>query len=324
MCGPLRAFYVEYWRLLLGGSLPSPLRESRSLLPCASVSHWDRFATSPAPTYVRLVVCICPCRDWIQSRGEGNLAVIRTPTNTFLSILIILENTVKIQQNTNDFRAGDTGVLQCGMDKILHIIAPVIWLSCYNYSSCKLVWDNSLSIDICQQWTNIFVYPIAKPDSNTFGNMSQRSLCRSYITHDPFNMIQGKSMLENIWLTWTYQTLKSSGILHRNCYITTYSVYERIWNLGETKYSKHDVQRQRARLARVQHQARCMPFDWNVILHNHVQSNDTLIIWWWPRLEEADRTCVGLNPWPRKPGASDESLAFSAVVIIKLKRSIIN
>ena len=41
---------------------------------CASVSHWDRFATSPVPTYVRLVVCSCPCQDWIQSLGGGNLA----------------------------------------------------------------------------------------------------------------------------------------------------------------------------------------------------------------------------------------------------------
>ena len=41
---------------------------------CAIVSHWDHFATSPVPTRVRLVVFSCPCRDWIQSRGEGNLA----------------------------------------------------------------------------------------------------------------------------------------------------------------------------------------------------------------------------------------------------------
>ena len=76
MCGPFRALYVEYWRLLLGGSLPSPFQESRSLFPCASISmsHWDRFATSPVPTYVRLEVCSCPCQDWIQSCGEGNLA----------------------------------------------------------------------------------------------------------------------------------------------------------------------------------------------------------------------------------------------------------
>ena len=41
---------------------------------CAIVSHWDHFATSPVPTRVRLVVFSCPCRDWVQSRGGGNLA----------------------------------------------------------------------------------------------------------------------------------------------------------------------------------------------------------------------------------------------------------
>jgi len=60
----------------LGGSLSSPFQESRSPFPCASVSHWARFATSPAPTYVRLGVCSYPCQDWIQSHGEGNLAII--------------------------------------------------------------------------------------------------------------------------------------------------------------------------------------------------------------------------------------------------------
>ena len=34
----------------------------------------DRCVTSPAPTYVRLVVFSCPCRDWPESRGKGNLA----------------------------------------------------------------------------------------------------------------------------------------------------------------------------------------------------------------------------------------------------------
>ena len=131
-------------------------------------------------------------------------------------------------------------------------------------------------------------------------------------------------MLENTSLAWTYQTLKSSGILRRNCFITTYNVYERIWNLGEVKYSKHDVQRQRARLARVQHQVWCMPLDWNVILHNHVQSNDKQLIWWRPRLGQADCTCGGLNPWPTESRASDESLALSAVVVQLLKRLIIN
>ena len=131
-------------------------------------------------------------------------------------------------------------------------------------------------------------------------------------------------MLENISLAWTYQTLKSSGIIRRNWFSTTYNAYERIWILGEAKYSKHDVQRHRARLARVQHQARCKPFDQNVILHNHVQSNDKHLIWCRPRLGQANRTCVGLNPWPTKPGASDKSLALSAVVIHLLKQSIIN
>ena len=59
---------------LLGGSLLSPFQESRRLCPCASASQWGRFAPSAASTYVRLVVFSCPCRDLIQSRGEGNLA----------------------------------------------------------------------------------------------------------------------------------------------------------------------------------------------------------------------------------------------------------
>ena len=81
MRGPFRALYVEYWRSLLGGSFPSLSEKAEARFPCASVSHWDRFATSPVPTYVRLVVCSCPCRDWIQSRGGGNLAAIDVSSN---------------------------------------------------------------------------------------------------------------------------------------------------------------------------------------------------------------------------------------------------
>ena len=51
--------------------------KAEAVFPCASVSHWAHFATSPVPARVRLVVFSCPCRDWIQSRGEGNLAVSR-------------------------------------------------------------------------------------------------------------------------------------------------------------------------------------------------------------------------------------------------------
>ena len=50
--------------------------KAEAVFPCASVSHWVHFATSPAPARVRLVVFSCPCRDWIQSRGEGNLALL--------------------------------------------------------------------------------------------------------------------------------------------------------------------------------------------------------------------------------------------------------
>ena len=32
--------------------------------------------------------------------------------------------------------------------------------------------DSSLSIDMCQQWRKIFVYPTSDPDRNTFGDMS--------------------------------------------------------------------------------------------------------------------------------------------------------
>ena len=48
--------------------------KAEAVSQCASVSHWDHFASSPVPTRVRLVLFSCPCRDWIQSRGEGNLA----------------------------------------------------------------------------------------------------------------------------------------------------------------------------------------------------------------------------------------------------------
>ena len=78
---PLRDPYVEHWRSRMGGSLPSPFRESRSLFPCAFVSQWDCFATSPAPTYIRLVVFRCPCRDLAESRGEGNLAMLMKMSN---------------------------------------------------------------------------------------------------------------------------------------------------------------------------------------------------------------------------------------------------
>ena len=71
---------VAYWRLLSVGSLFSSSRESKSLFPCASVSHWDHCVTSLAPTYVRLVVFSCPCRNWIQSHGEENLAPSLLPT----------------------------------------------------------------------------------------------------------------------------------------------------------------------------------------------------------------------------------------------------
>ena len=70
--------------------------------------------------------------------------------------------------------------------------------------------------------------PITIMVVDTMGLKKSRSL---------LNRIQGKSMLENLSLAWTYQTLKSSGILRRNWYSTTYDVYERIWNLGEAEYS---------------------------------------------------------------------------------------
>jgi len=138
------------------------------------------------------------------------------------------------------------------------------------------------------------------------------------------NMIVGKYMLENISVVCTYQTQKLSGILRRNSYITTYNMYKKIWNLGEAKYSKHYVEAHSTRLASVRQQARCMSFDWNMILRNHIQSKALLLIWWRPRLEQTTRTCGGSDRWPTKSKASDESLALSAVVTLKLKRSFIN
>ena len=51
-----------------------PSKKAEVVSQCAFVSHWDHFASSSIPTRVRLVLFSCPCRDWFQSRGEGNLA----------------------------------------------------------------------------------------------------------------------------------------------------------------------------------------------------------------------------------------------------------
>ena len=83
----MSSLLIDVWTspCSLRGVLEVAFRGKSSLLlsekaearfPCVSVSHWDRCATSPVPTYVRLVVFSCPCRDWIQSRGEGNLALL--------------------------------------------------------------------------------------------------------------------------------------------------------------------------------------------------------------------------------------------------------
>ena len=79
MCRPFRTPYSlrRVLEVAFGGKFCLLISEkAEAVFPCASVSHWDHFATSPVPTRVRLVVFSCPCRDWIQSRGGGNLAVV--------------------------------------------------------------------------------------------------------------------------------------------------------------------------------------------------------------------------------------------------------
>ena len=66
--------------------------KAEAKLPCASVSQWAHFATSPAPARVRLVVFSCPCRDWIQSRGEGNLA-LKNGVNDLYDPLLFVSST---------------------------------------------------------------------------------------------------------------------------------------------------------------------------------------------------------------------------------------
>ena len=60
--------------------------------------------------------------------------------------------------------------------------------------------DSSLSIDMCQQWRKIFVYPTVESLSNTFGDMSQLMLCRSYITHDPSKHFESIIILNHAYV----------------------------------------------------------------------------------------------------------------------------
>ena len=84
--------------------------------------------------------------------------------------------------------------------------------------------DSSLSIDMCQQWTKIFVYPTSDPDRNTFGDMSDLTLCRSYITHDSSKHFESIIILNHayVWSIeshgWPKTFVSHSGLQYTNTF----------------------------------------------------------------------------------------------------------
>ena len=84
--------------------------------------------------------------------------------------------------------------------------------------------DSSLSIDMCQQWRKIFVYPTSDPDRNTFGDMSDLTLCRSYITHDSSKHFESIIILNHayVWSIeshgWPKTFVSHSGLQYTNTF----------------------------------------------------------------------------------------------------------
>ena len=134
----------RYW-----GGLPSPFRESRSLFPCAFVAQWGWFATSPAPTYVRLVLFSCPCRDWIQSRGAGNLAPLHAQmrmTESIIKMLLLARMRVAMtKRKIKEFYEKVEAVVNSQILKRANSNKQDQWNMPWDKNDCKKLGDVTLS-----------------------------------------------------------------------------------------------------------------------------------------------------------------------------------
>ena len=107
--------------------------------------------------------------------------------------------------------------------RIPHTKYFILWYD-PRQNSGWLSLDSSLSIDMCQQWRKIFVYPTSDPDRNTFGDMSDLTLCRSYITHDSSKHFESIIILNHayVWSIeshgWPKTFVSHSGLQYTNTF----------------------------------------------------------------------------------------------------------